>query len=88
MSEKDALGRVIEDENKEKKDGWKANFTLARIKVVWDEQPMTVIAVGALGIMAFARLIDSVSAAQERRAYVRHLKDAWNFRAYPIYGRR
>jgi hypothetical protein len=44
-----------------------------RIKKVWNEHPMECIAIAALAITATAKLIDSLSAAQGRRAYARQV---------------
>jgi len=40
-----------------------------KLKRAWNENPMTVITVGASAVYATAKLIDAVSAAQGRRAY-------------------
>lgn len=40
-----------------------------KLKRAWDENPVAVIAVGALAINALAKLIDAWSASQGRRAY-------------------
>jgi len=44
-----------------------------KIKQAWDENPVAVIAVGALAVGAIAKLIDASSAAQGRRAYARQV---------------
>lgn len=40
-----------------------------KIKQAWNENPLACIAIGGLAITAIAKTIDSVSAAQSRRAY-------------------
>jgi len=40
-----------------------------KLKRNWDENPLAVIAIGALAVTAIAKLIDASSAAQGRRAY-------------------
>lgn len=42
-----------------------------KLKEQWNENPLTVIAIGALAATAVAKLIDSTSSAQSRRAYAR-----------------
>lgn len=44
-----------------------------KLKKAWDENPVAVIAVGALAVTATAKLIDAMSAAQGRRAYARQV---------------
>jgi hypothetical protein len=44
-----------------------------KLKQQWDENPVAVIAVGALALTAAAKVIDSLSAAQGRRAYARQV---------------
>jgi hypothetical protein len=44
-----------------------------KIKKAWDEQPLTVIAIGAVAVTAVAKLMDAASAAQGRRAYARQV---------------
>jgi len=44
-----------------------------KLKQAWDENPVAVIAVGALAATAAAKLIDAMSAAQGRRAYARQI---------------
>lgn len=44
-----------------------------KLKKQWDENPLAVIAVGALAVTATARLIDVMSAAQSRRAYAQQI---------------
>lgn len=44
-----------------------------RLKKAWDENPLAVIAVAGLAITAAAKLIDSLSAAQGRRAYAKQI---------------
>jgi hypothetical protein len=45
-----------------------------KLKKAWDENPLAVVAIGALAITATAKLIDSMSAAQGRRAYARQVE--------------
>ena len=40
-----------------------------KLKDAFDENPLAVIAIGALAVTAAAKLIDATSAAQGRRAY-------------------
>lgn len=44
-----------------------------KLKQAWNENPLAVITVGALAITAIAKLIDSASAAQGRRAYAKQV---------------
>ena len=44
-----------------------------KLKKAWDENPLAVIGIGVLAITATAKLIDSLSAAQGRRAYARQV---------------
>ncbi len=44
-----------------------------KLKKAWDENPLAVIGVGVLAVTATAKIIDSVSAAQGRRAYARQV---------------
>lgn len=44
-----------------------------RLKKEWNENPMQVIAIGALAATAAAKFLDSMSAAQGRRAYARQV---------------
>jgi hypothetical protein len=44
-----------------------------KLKKAWDENPLAVVAIGALAVTAAAKLIDSMSAAQGRRAYARQV---------------
>lgn len=44
-----------------------------KIKKAWNDNPLAVIAVGALAATAFAKVIDAMSAAQGRRAYARQV---------------
>ena len=44
-----------------------------KLKKAWDENPLAVIAIGALAVGATAKLIDSLSAAQGRRAYAKQV---------------
>lgn len=45
-----------------------------KIKRKFEEDPITVIMVGALAATAAAKLIDSLSAAQGRRAYAKQVE--------------
>lgn len=49
------------------------NKGVRKLKEAWDENPMTVIAVGAGAILAAAKFVDAVSAAQGRRAYAKQV---------------
>lgn len=44
---------------------------IEKLKQKFNDDPVTTIIVGSLAITAMAKLIDSVSAAQSRRAYAR-----------------
>lgn len=44
-----------------------------KLKKQWDENPLAVIAVGALAANAAARLIDALSAAKGRQAYAKQV---------------
>ena len=44
-----------------------------KLKEQWEENPLTVIAVGALAATAAAKLIEAMSASQGRRAYARQI---------------
>lgn len=44
-----------------------------RLKKEWNENPLQVIAIGALAATAAAKLLDSMSAAQGRRAYAKQV---------------
>lgn len=44
-----------------------------KLKRQWDENPLQVLMVGALVATAAAKVIDSMSAAQGRRAYARQI---------------
>lgn len=44
-----------------------------RLKAEWNENPLQVIAIGALAATAAAKLLDSMSAAQGRRAYAKQV---------------
>jgi hypothetical protein len=44
-----------------------------KIKKQWDENPLAVIAVGAVAITSAAKLLDAWSAAQGRRAYAKQI---------------
>lgn len=47
------------------------NKGIEKIKDKFEEDPLTVIAVGALAATAAAKLIDSLSGVQSRRAYAK-----------------
>ncbi len=44
-----------------------------RLKKEWDANPLQVIGIGALAVTAAAKLLDSMSAAQGRRAYAKQV---------------
>lgn len=44
-----------------------------KLKKAWDENPVAVIAVGAFALTAVAKTVDSLSAAQGRRAYAKQV---------------
>jgi hypothetical protein len=44
-----------------------------KLKKQWDENPLGCIAIAALAATAAAKLIDSMSAAQGRKAYARQI---------------
>ena len=44
-----------------------------KLKRAWDENPLAVIAIGALAVTAAAKLVDAMSAAQGRKAYARQV---------------
>ena len=44
-----------------------------KLKKAWDENPLLVVAIGAVAVTATAKLIDSLSAAQGRRAYAKQV---------------
>lgn len=44
-----------------------------KLKKNFDENPLAVIAVGALAVTAAAKLVDAMSAAQGRKAYARQI---------------
>lgn len=46
---------------------------LDKLKAQFDENPLAVIAVGAMAVTATSKLIDSVSAAQGRKAYAKQI---------------
>lgn len=45
-----------------------------KLKQKFEEDPLTVIIVGALAVTAAAKLLDAMSAAQGRRAYARQVE--------------
>ncbi len=44
-----------------------------RLKKEWNDNPLQVIAIGALTATAAAKLLDAMSAAQGRRAYAKQV---------------
>jgi hypothetical protein len=44
-----------------------------KLKAYWDENPVACIGIGILAVTATAKMIDSMSAAQGRRAYARQV---------------
>lgn len=44
-----------------------------KLKKQWNDNPLAVIAIGALAVTAAAKLIDSTSAAKGRRAYAKQV---------------
>ena len=44
-----------------------------KLKREFDENPLQVIAIGALAVTAAAKLLDAMSAAQGRRAYAKQI---------------
>jgi len=51
----------------------KNNKVIQKIKVTFEEHPVETIMVASLAITAVAKLIDSMSAAQGRRAYAKQV---------------
>ncbi len=49
-----------------------------RLKKEWNANPLQVIAIGALAATAAAKLLDSMSAVQGRRAYARQVNHRVN----------
>lgn len=49
------------------------NKGIEKLKRKWEEDPVTVIIVATFAMGAAAKLIDSLSAAQGRRAYARQV---------------
>jgi hypothetical protein len=45
-----------------------------KIKQKWAEDPLTVIVISSLAIGAIAKVVDSASAAQGRRAYAKQVE--------------
>jgi hypothetical protein len=45
-----------------------------KIKREWNDNPLTVIAIGSVAATAAAKIIDSLSAIQGRRAYAKQVK--------------
>lgn len=60
--------------NEEKGTNMKNNRGIEKIKQKFEEDPFTVIMIGAFAATAAAKLIDAVSAAQGRRAYANQVK--------------
>jgi hypothetical protein len=52
-----------------------------KLEEAWNENPLTVIAVGAGALIAVSKIIDSVSSARSRRAYAKQVD-------YRVRGRR
>lgn len=48
------------------------NRGIERIKRKFEEDPITVILVGAFALTAAAKVIDALSSAQSRNAYAKH----------------
>jgi hypothetical protein len=44
-----------------------------KLQQAWDDNPLAVIAVGALAVTAAAKFVDAVSAAQGRKAYAKQV---------------
>lgn len=44
-----------------------------KLKQAWNDNPLAVIGVGAAAITAIAKLIDTASSAQSRRAYAKQV---------------
>lgn len=53
------------------KESWQRGVN--KLKDQWNKDPMTTIVVGSLAATAAAKLIDSASAAQGRRAYAKQV---------------
>ncbi len=53
-----------------------------RLKKEWNANPLQVIAIGALAATAVAKLLDSMSAVQGRRAYAKQVNHKVNRREY------
>lgn len=49
------------------------NAGLKKLKQKWDESPVETLIVVSLAVTATAKLIDSISAAQGRRAYAQQV---------------
>lgn len=49
------------------------NKGIAKIKAKFEEDPITVIVIGAFAATAAAKLIDAMSAAQGRRVYAKQV---------------
>jgi hypothetical protein len=44
-----------------------------KLEKAWNENPLAVIAVGAVAVTAASKLVDALSAAQGRRAYAKQV---------------
>jgi len=44
-----------------------------KIRRMWDEKPLELITIGAVAVTAAAKLIDTMSAVQGRRAYAKQV---------------
>lgn len=51
------------------------NKGIEKLKEKFEEDPITVIAVGSMAAVAAAKLIDSLSGVQSRRAYAKRFGD-------------
>lgn len=45
-----------------------------KLKQLWNERPLEVVAVGAAAVTAAAKLLDVVSASRSRKAYAKQVK--------------
>lgn len=50
------------------------NRGIEKIKRKFEEDPLTVILIGAFAVTATAKLVDAMSAAQGRRAYAKQVE--------------
>lgn len=53
-------------------------LNLTPLKRAWNENPLLVIGVGAAAVTAASKLLDSVSAAQGRKAYAKQVNYSVN----------